>query len=226
MPQSCLSQNGRYGESDQHRTVESYPRAVAIRIEVPEMCARYSALAIRNIAVKPSSPHVAKRLEAIGLRPINNIVDITNYVMIALGHPLHAFDLDLVNGQTIIVRRGKAGETMKTLDGEMRKIDPDTVVIAAEKAAVGLGGVMGGFEAEAVHDGLLVTVPTYRGDIHEEMDLIEEVLRFFGLNNVPAELPRMTTGDVRREAADVAEDTIRDVLAGCGLSEAINYSFI
>jgi phenylalanyl-tRNA synthetase beta chain len=310
-----------------------------IRIDAPEMCARYTALAIRNITVKPSSPLVVKRLEAVGLRPINNIVDITNYVMVALGHPLHAFDMDRVSGQTIIVRRGKAGETMKTLDGEMRKIDPDTVVIADAQRAVGLGGIMGGFEseitastrnvllecawfdpsvirrtarrlglktdasyrferrvdpndtlaviseaarmivesgggnaeapidvvaaevkpktirlrstkmdeasagsvgigyaldlfrrlgfeAETAHDGLLVTVPTYRGDIHEEMDLVEEVLRFFGLNNVPAMLPRMTTGDVRREATDVAEDAIRDVLVGCGLSEAINYSFI
>ncbi|HEX7681825.1 MAG TPA: phenylalanine--tRNA ligase beta subunit-related protein, partial [Thermoanaerobaculia bacterium] len=119
-----------------------------IRIDAPEMCARYSALVIRNIEVRPSSPLVTKRLEAVGLRPINNIVDITNYVMIALGHPLHAFDLDRVSGQTIIVRRGKPGETVKTLDGEMRKIDPDTVVIADAQRAVGLGGIMGGFESE------------------------------------------------------------------------------
>jgi phenylalanyl-tRNA synthetase beta chain len=311
----------------------------AIRIEAPEMCARYTALVIRNIAVKPSSPLVARRLEEVGLRPINNIVDITNYVMLALGHPLHAFDLDRVGGQTIIVRRGKPGESMKSLDGEMRKIDSDTVVIADAQRPVGLGGIIGGFEseitpatknvllecawfdpstirrtarrlglktdasyrferrvdpndtlaviteaarmivesgggiaeapidvvasevkpksirlrtdklheasagsvgigyaldlfrrlgfeAEQVHDGLLVTVPTYRGDIFEEMDLVEEVLRFFGLNNVPAMLPRVTTGDVRREATDVAEDAIRDVLVGCGLSEVINYSFI
>jgi len=310
-----------------------------VRIEAPEMCARYTALVIRNIAVKPSSPLVARRLEEVGLRPINNIVDITNYVMVALGHPLHAFDLDRIGGQTIIIRRGKPGETMKSLDGEMRKIDADTVVIADAQRPVGLGGIIGGFEseitastknvllecawfdpsairrtarrlglktdasyrferrvdpndtlvviseaarmivesgggiaeapidvvaaevkpksirlrtarlhdasagsvgigyaldlfrrlgfeAEQVHDGLLVTVPTYRGDIFEEMDLIEEVLRFFGLNNVPAELPRVTTGDVRREAADVAEDAIRDVLVGCGLSEVVNYSFI
>lgn len=310
-----------------------------IRIETPEMCARFSAQVIRNITIKPSSPEIARRLEEVGLRPINNLVDITNYVMIALGHPMHAYDLDRLAGQTIIVRRGKQGETVKSLDGEMRKIDPDTVVIADAQRAVGLGGIMGGFEseitnstknvllecawfdpstirrtarrlglktdasyrferrvdpndtlaviaeaarmilasgggvveapidvvaaevtpktirlrstrlheasagavgigyaldlfrrlgfgAEQVHDGLLVTVPTYRGDIFEEADLIEEVLRFFGLNNVPAELPRVTTGDVRREAADVAEDAIRDVLVGCGLSEAVNYSFI
>jgi phenylalanyl-tRNA synthetase beta chain len=310
-----------------------------VKIEAPEMCSRYTALPIRNITVKPSSPLVARRLEEVGLRPINNIVDITNYVMVALGHPLHAFDLDRVSGQTIVVRRGKPGEMVRSLDGEMRKIDADTVVIADAQRPVGLGGIIGGFEseitaatknvllecawfdpstirrtarrlglktdasyrferrvdpndtlaviseaarmivesgggiaevpidviaaevkpksirlrtarlheasagsvgigyaldlfrrlgfdAEQVHDGLLVTVPTYRGDIFEEMDLIEEVLRFFGLNNVPAELPRVTTGDVRREAADVAEDAIRDVLVGCGLSEVVNYSFI
>jgi phenylalanyl-tRNA synthetase beta chain len=101
----------------------------------------------------------------------------------------------------------------------------------ASAGAVGIGYALDlfrrlGFAAEQVHDGLLVTVPTYRGDIFEEMDLIEEVLRFFGLNNVPAMLPRVTTGDVRREAVDVAEDEIRNILVGCGLSEVINYSFV
>ena len=119
-----------------------------IRIDAPEMCSRYTALVIRNIAVKPSSPVVARRLEEVGLRPINNIVDITNYVMIALGHPLHVFDLDRVSGQTIIVRRGKPGETVKSLDGEMRKIDSDTVVITDAQRPVGLGGIIGGFESE------------------------------------------------------------------------------
>src|SRR5436305_1658262 len=119
-----------------------------VKIEAPEMCSRYTALVIRNITVKPSSPVIARRLEEVGLRPINNIVDVTNYVMLALGHPLHAFDLDRVNGQTIIVRRGKAGETVKSLDGEMRKIDSDTIVIADAQRSVGLGGIIGGFEAE------------------------------------------------------------------------------
>src|SRR5437588_212312 len=107
-----------------------------------------SDLSDDQLGVQPSSPLVARRLEEVGLRPINNIVDITNYVMLALGHPLHAFDLDRVGGQTIIVRRGTAGETMKSLDGEMRKIDADTVVIADSQRAVGLGGIIGGFESE------------------------------------------------------------------------------
>jgi phenylalanyl-tRNA synthetase beta chain len=72
----------------------------------------------------------------------------------------------------------------------------------------------------------MITVPTYRGDIHEEMDLIEEVLRFYGYNNVPAELPRLTTGDVREEPIEVLEMSLRDVLVGCGLSEVVTYSFI
>jgi phenylalanyl-tRNA synthetase beta chain len=308
---------------------------VAIRIDVPEMCRRYTALVIKGVTIKPSDPKIASRLEAVGLRPINNVVDATNYVMLALGHPLHAFDLDRVQGPAIIVRRGKPGETMRSLDNEMRKLDAETVVIADANHAVGLGGIIGGaeseitastknvllecawfepsfirrtarrlglktdasfrferrvdpndtllavemtaamiggaaetpidvvavetrpktlrlretklheqsggavgigyalelfrrlgFAAETVHDGIRVTVPTYRGDIHEELDLVEEVLRFFGLNNVPAAMPRSNTGDVRRERIDVVADEVRDILAGSGLSETISYSFI
>ena len=306
-----------------------------IRIDAPQMCHRFSAMVIRNVAIKPSPEKIVRRLEAVGLRAINNVVDATNYVMLALGHPLHAYDLDKVADATIIVRAGKPGETIKTLDGETRKVDPETCVIADGKRAVGLGGIIGGFDseitnetknvllecawfdpstirrtarrlglktdasyrfergadpndtldaiaaaaeliggaqeppidvvavedkpkqlrlrsaklkeasggtigdgyalelfrrlgfgAEQASDGLVITVPTYRGDISEEMDLIEEVLRFFGLNNIPAELPKMTMGDVRREEIDIAEDRARDILAGSGLSEAATYSFI
>src|SRR5437016_1327188 len=121
---------------------------VKVRIDAPEMCSRYTALVVRNVTVKPSPENIQRRLEAVGLRPINNIVDATNYVMVALGHPLHAFDLDKLAEKTIIVRRGKPNEVMKSLDGETRKIDPDTVVIADAKRAVGLGGIIGGFESE------------------------------------------------------------------------------
>src|SRR5207253_1380437 len=119
-----------------------------IRIDVPQMCHRYTALAIRGISIKPSPVKIARRLEAVGLRPINNVVDVTNYVMLALGHPLHAFDLDKLADATIIVRAGNRGEAIKNLDGEMRKIDSDTVVIADAKRAVALGGIIGGFDTE------------------------------------------------------------------------------
>lgn len=312
---------------------------VTIRIDAPELCSRYTGLVIRGVDIRPSPERARRRLEAVGLRPINNVVDATNYAMMALGHPLHAFDLAKLSDATIIVRRGNPGETIRSLDGETRAIDPQTVVIADATRAVALGGVIGGaeseisastrdillecawfnppairraarrlgirtdasyrferrvdpndtiavidyagrlieewaggtrgevidvvaaedlpktlvlrsaklreasagsvgedyalalfrrlgFDAESVTGGIRVAVPSWRGDIHEEMDLVEEVLRFFGLNNVPAELPRLTTGDVRENPVIVAEDEVRTILAGCGLSEAINYSFV
>ena len=312
---------------------------VTIRIDAPEMCRRYTARVIRDVTVKQSPEKVRRRLEAVGLGPINNVVDTTNYVMMAVGHPLHAFDLDRVTDATIIVRAGRAGEKIRTLDGEQRAIDPETVVIADAKNAVALGGVMGGFESEitektrnvllecawftpsvirrtarrlglktdasyrfergtdpndtldavdlaaslilelaggtpeapidiiaaetkpktlrlrssrlsaasggvvgdgyalglfrrigfdarAVDDGIEVTVPTYRGDIHEEMDLIEEVLRFFGYDKVPSSLPRVTIGDARPFVIGEVEDELRQTLVGSGLTEVINYSFI
>src|ERR1043165_3994635 len=122
--------------------------ALQIRIDAPDMCRRYTAKVIRGITIKPSEPKIARRLEAVGLRPINNVVDATNYVMLALGHPLHAFDLDRLQGPAIVVRRGKAGETMRSLDNEMRKLDAETVVIADAAHAVGLGGIIGGAESE------------------------------------------------------------------------------
>src|SRR5438067_8904488 len=103
---------------------------VTILDEVSSLCRRFSAQVIRNVAVKDSPYQIQRRLEAVGLRSINNIVDITNYVMLSIGHPMHAYDLDKIADQTIIIRRGNAGEKLETLDGETRVIDRDTVVIA------------------------------------------------------------------------------------------------
>jgi len=317
----------------------SHTPAVNISIAAPEMCSRFSARVIRGVTIKPSPEKIQRRLEAVGLRPISNVVDVTNYVMLALGHPMHAYDLDLLTDKTIIVRRGNKGESIKCLDNVVRSIDPETCVISDSKRAVGLGGIIGGFEseirgtttnlllecaaftpsvirrtarrlgvktdasyrfergvdpndgpsvielatqmilelaggtaedlidvvaaeikpkhlrlratklheqsggavgiayaldlfrrlgftAEIVGDDLDVIVPTSRGDISEEMDLVEEVLRFFGLNNVPGSLPRLTTGDVYENPLADTEDRVRDILVGCGLSEAATYSFI
>ena len=312
---------------------------VTIRIDAPNMCSRYTGKVVRGVTIKPSPEKVRRRLETLGLRPINNVVDVTNYVMLAIGHPLHAFDLDKVSDATIIVRAGTQNEKVRTLDGATRPIDPETVVIADTGRAVALGGIMGGaeseitestrnvliecawfdpstirrtarrlgmktdasyrferrvdpndtvtvvelaaqmiiesaggtaeaaidvvavpqepktlrlrtiklaeasadavgigyaldvfrrlgFETRTVRDGIEVRVPTYRGDIHEEMDLIEEVLRFFGLDKVPSSLPRLTTGDTRPNILGDTEDRIRQILVGCGLTEVVNYSFI
>ncbi|HEY2931825.1 MAG TPA: phenylalanine--tRNA ligase subunit beta [Acidobacteriota bacterium] len=120
----------------------------SIRIEDPDLCRRYSGQVIRGVKIKSSPPWMQKRLAAVGQRPINNIVDVTNYVLLELGHPLHAFDLDRLKGPEIIVRRGRAGEVLRTLDGVERKLDHQKLVIADRENAVALAGIMGGESSE------------------------------------------------------------------------------
>ena len=124
---------------------------IDITIEDKELCPRYMAVALNNIKVAPSPFWMQKRLLSVGLRPINNIVDITNYVMMELGQPMHAFDASRVENPKseirnpkIIVRRAKEGERFKTLDGVERKLDENTLVIANKEKPIALAGVMGG----------------------------------------------------------------------------------
>src|SRR5215467_2328326 len=124
--------------------------AVSVRIESPELCGRFTARVIRNVKIQPSPAWLRERLEAAGVASISNVVDATNYVMLELGHPLHAFDYDLVRNHSIVVRAAKRGEKMKTLDGIERTLDPSFSVISDGDGsrAVGIGGVMGGSETE------------------------------------------------------------------------------
>lgn len=121
---------------------------IDLKVEVkdPKLCPRYMALAISGIEIKDSPKWLQERLIAVGSRPINNIVDITNYVMLDLGQPLHAFDQSLVD--KIVVRRAKKGEIMKTLDNEERKLDDTMLVIADSKKPIAIAGVMGGANSE------------------------------------------------------------------------------
>jgi phenylalanyl-tRNA synthetase beta chain len=312
---------------------------VEVRIEAPELCDRYTAQVIRGVKVAPSSDKIRLRLEAAGLRPINNIVDATNYVMLALGHPLHAFDLREVRGKKILVRAGGEGEKLRSLDGVERTLDSRTCVIADAERAVAIGGIIGGenseiasdttdvllecahfhapsirraarrmgiktdasyrfergidpgdnvraismcadliieeaggnlgdlvdviaepvprrtlllresrlsgmsagriglgwtlqlfralgMETRSVDGGLTVIVPTWRQDIAEEADLIEEALRFYGYGEIPSSLPRVTSGDVVRNAIADFEDLVRDRLVAAGLTETMSYGFI
>ena len=136
--------------------VEAYPRELAepassatrVDIEAPELCGRYTARVLRGVKVGPSPDWLRERLEALGQASINNIVDATNYVMLELGHPLHAFDLDLLNERRIVVRRARAGEKMRTLDGIERALTPEMCVIADAARAVAIAGVMGGADSE------------------------------------------------------------------------------
>lgn len=122
--------------------------AVAVTIEAPDLCRRYVAAVIRGVKIGPSPEWMQQRLRAAGMRPINNVVDITNYVMLELGQPLHAFDYHKLEGRQIIVRRAYAGEKLRTLDGVDRLLSPDMLVIADAARAVGLAGVMGGEDTE------------------------------------------------------------------------------
>ena len=327
------------GRDDTLRRTKRPPANVPVRIDAPRYCSRYTGLVIRNVTVQSTPEVMRRRLEAVGIRPINNVVDVTNYVMLGLGHPLHAFDLDRLKGPEIVVRAGRRGESMRSLDGEMRTIDEETIVIADAERPVALGGIIGGaeseitestknvflecawfepsairrtarrlgiktdasyrferrvdandtttvidfaalliseyaggkvselvdvvarvepeprvrlhgerlrdasagvigegyalelfrrlgFETRTVADAIEVKVPSYRGDLREEQDLIEEVLRFYGLDKIPSILPRLTTGDARPNPMLDVEDETRRVLVGCGLTEVVNYSFL
>ena len=117
-----------------------------IEIQEPDLCPRFTARAIRNVSIQQSPKHVVERLGLLDQRPISNAVDATNYVLWEIGKPTHVFDQDLLEGGRIIVRRARAGETLKTLDGVDRKLTTEDLVVADAKKPVGLAGVMGGFD--------------------------------------------------------------------------------
>mgnify|MGYP004646445059 FL=1 len=125
-----------------------------LTVEVPaaDLCPRYTARMVRNVKIAPSPKWMRERLRAMGVRPINNIVDITNYVMMEYGQPMHAFDYRYVKGGKIIVRRAADGEELTTLDGNVRKLNSNILVIADDTRAVGLAGIMGGENSEIVSD--------------------------------------------------------------------------
>ncbi|MGE5675099.1 MAG: phenylalanine--tRNA ligase subunit beta [Mycobacterium leprae] len=123
-------------------------RMIAVRIEEPALCDRYVARVVRGVKVGPSPAWLQARIRAAGMRPINNVVDISNFVMLELGQPLHFFDYDKIRGRQIIVRRAGEGKHFTTLDTQERLLDPDVLVIADAEAPVALAGVMGGLESE------------------------------------------------------------------------------
>lgn len=117
---------------------------MTVEVKAPELCPRYCARMVKNIKLEPSPEWMQRRLAASGIRPINNIVDITNYVMEEFGQPMHAYDCDTIAGKKIIVRRGQDGEEFQTLDGQMRKVDSSMLMICDDEKAIGIAGIMGG----------------------------------------------------------------------------------
>ena len=129
-------------------STEKTAEATRVDIEARDLCGRFTARVLRGVKVQPSPDWLRQRLEAIGEKSINNVVDVTNYVMFELGHPLHAFDFDKLAEHRLIVRRAQPGEKLKTLDGGEQKLTKDMCVIADPQHAVSIGGVMGGANSE------------------------------------------------------------------------------
>src|SRR2546428_1164637 len=117
-----------------------------IQIDEPALCPRFTGRILRDVTIKPSPAQISKRLALLDQRPINNAVDATNYTLWEMGKPTHVFDLDLLEGGKIIVRRAQNGETLKTLDGVERKLSTEDLVVADARKPVALAGVMGGFD--------------------------------------------------------------------------------
>ncbi len=326
-------------------TGEPAERQVTVEIADPDLCPRYVAAIIRNVEIGPSPFWMQRRLTLAGMRPINNVVDITNYVMLEIGQPLHAFDLDLLRPKApgerpaIIVRRARSGEQMTTLDGIDRTFDDQMLLITDGGGPVAIAGVMGGLESEVTEgtrnilleaanfyylsvrrtsqmlkltseaaqrfgrgldpelpplgavraaelmsryargevapglvdaypvpaeqpiieldpaeverllgvglppervQGILeslgfgvvatgrgtlsVTVPTHRRDVRLPADLVEEVGRIYGYDNLPSTLMAEALPPQSRNLSQILEQRTRDILVGCGLQEIITYS--
>ena len=319
----------------------SINNTVSVHIADEDLCERYVARVVKDIKIMPSPMWMQKRLQAAGVRPINNVVDITNYVMLEMGQPLHAFDHDLVAQQKIIVRRANNGEVIKTLDEKDRKLHNEMLVIADPEKAIAIAGVMGGYDTEvtdgtknliiesahfhpintrktsrelnlrseaslrfekgvdkeridvaanracqllvelaggkvvkdyvdnypvkhspttivlrrnrvnttigvnlSVHeiqellekielgveitneDTMTISIPSYRGDITGEIDLIEEIARLYGFDNIPTTMPFGTIERAVKSKTNLIEQIVRSSLVSCGSMEIITYSFI
>ena len=315
---------------------------ISVAIEAPELCPRYTARYVSNVTIKPSPLWMRRRLESAGIRSINNVVDVTNYILLEWGQPMHAFDYTFLDQGKIIVKKAAPGEKFFTLDNKERILDEDVLMICDSSKSVALGGVMGGLNTEVTektvtlllesayfnpqnisktsrklgiktesslrfekgvdpesvvpalnraakliaalangkvargvidvylhplptpprarvnpqrvnhilgtkipsvtmanylerlgikvesHDQekLVVTIPSHRKDLKEEIDLVEELARIHGYENIPETLPGMNIPDEKGKASFYQETDIRSLLSHNGFFEVITYSFI
>lgn len=183
----------------------------AVALEDETACPRYVARLVRGVRVGPSPVWLQNRLKVVGQRPINNIVDITNYVMLESGQPLHAFDLDRLAEKRIVVRRARAGEKLETLDGAERALRPEDLVIADAEKAVALAGVMGGANSE-VHDG---TCDILLESAHFDPATVRRTASRLGIHTEASmRFERGTDWDMPARAAERAAALIAELAGG------------
>lgn len=334
---ATLREKLNYPEIDVKENDESISSYVAVEVKNGELCRRYTARAVKNVKIQPSPGWMQDRLLKAGVRPINNIVDITNYVMLELGQPMHAFDLEKLGGRKIIVRNAVQGEKITTLDDVERTLDESMLVIADQDRAIGIAGIMGssnseidentkamvfesanfepvnirlsskklGLRSEAsnryekgvdveltnmaverachlvqllgagevvgdkidlyskpkenrkiqvdpdrvrkflgadisgddmkeylealeftVDSSFNVTVPSFRDDVEIEADVIEEITRIYGYDNIPTKLMDTTFTQGSKSYEQKLIDRAKDNLTAQGLYEVFTYSFV
>ena len=131
---------------------ESIEGKASVSIEADDLCTRFTARVVTDVKVEPSPLWMQNRLRNSGIRPINNVVDVTNYVMLELGQPMHAYDYDHVKGHKLVARRAKNGEVLVTLDGSKRELNDSMLIIADAERPVGVAGIMGGFDSEVTNE--------------------------------------------------------------------------
>ncbi len=138
---------------------------ISVEVKDPDLCTRYIGRVVKNIKIGPSPKWMQRRLASSGIRPINNLVDITNYVMEEYGQPMHAYDLDTIAGNKIIVKRAQEGEEFMTLDGQIRKLDPEVLMICDAEKEIGIAGIMGGENSKITDDvkTVLFEAATFNG---------------------------------------------------------------
>ena len=198
------------------------PASASVEVEVEDSvgCPRYVARVVRGVRVGPSPDWLVDRLVAIGQRSINNVVDITNFVLWELGQPIHAFDLDAVAGSRIVVRRAVAGEILKTLDGEQRRLDPRVLVIADAEKAVALAGIMGGLDSEVGEATTNVLIES----AHFDPTRVRLGAAALGLHtDASHRFERGADPEICRLAADRVAALVAEVAGGEVLAEAVEF---
>src|SRR5581483_1572609 len=190
-----------------------------VEIADPDLCARYVATVVKGVQLGPSPQWMQERLVALGQRPINNVVDVTNYVMLELGQPLHAFDYARIAGHHIIVRRAREGERFTTLDGEERTLTHDMLVIADERGPVALAGVIGGLESEVTERtvDVLLEAATFSGP-----NIRRTSTRLKARSEASSRFEKGLPAELAAIASQRATKLLVEVCGGTALAESID----